>query len=205
MGLIEMSVKTPSEKFLMTVPKPIHDWLSKEAERLGVSVQDRIRAMLTEEEKRQSKYLGSFLSKEIEERCYQLGKEIYDEFATERKRLTVLQVPRDYSSKKYKEFSLEHYPDDSIVFPIMQKSFYPFLCGESENKLDEYNIGKAAKQIAELENKLLSTCEDGAKLFEIFPFKCIIQFKNGEWIGLFRLSLNSEKTPTMTDVQRVTS
>lgn len=199
-----MSVKTPSEKFLMTVPKPIHDWLSYEAKRLGVSVQDRVRVMLEEEEKKQSKYRNNLL-KETEEKCYRLGKTVYDEFATERKRLTTIQVPSYPNGEEYEKFYLEHDIDNSLILPVIHKNFQPFLHGEPENKLDEYDISKAAKQVAEVENKLLSICDDGDKLFEALPFKCGIRFKGGEWIGWFRICLNSEKTPTMADAIQATS
>jgi len=199
-----MSVKTPSEKFLMTVPKPIHDWLSDEAEKLGVTVQDRVRVML-EEEKGHSRHRSNLLSKEIEEQCYQLGKKVYDEFATERKRLTIIQVPSYSDDKEYNKFYLEHGIDDSLILPVIHKNFQPFLPDKLEDTLNEYHISRAAKQVAELENKLLSVCDDGDKLFEALPFTCGIRFKGGEWVGWFRICLNSEKTPTMADTIRVTS
>jgi len=203
-----MSVKDPTERFLMTVPKPIYDHLSEQAEKLGVSVQDRIRVILEEEKKKRSKYwikppsMGKTetieeVGAKLENDCYQIGKKIYDEFAIERKRLTIIQMP----SHDDKEFWEEHDQDGSLVLPVIQKSFQPLL----DDKLYEYDISKAAKQVAEMENKLLSVCEDGDKLFEALPFKCGVRFKDGKWRGWCRVCLNSEKTPTMADAIRVTS
>ena len=204
MGLIEMSVKTPSEKFLMTVPKPIHDWLSNEAEKLGVTIQDRIRVMLEEEVKRRINFTDAEVEA-VKQECYLIGKKTYDEFAIERKRLTILQMPEDYKSEKYKAFFLEHDIPIDFTLPVIQKSFQPILRGESDSKLHEYDINKAAKQVAELENKLLSVCEDGDKLFEMMSFGCRIYVKDGEWTGCFRICLNSERTPTFADAIKVTS
>jgi len=163
--------------------------------------------MLEEEEKKQSKYRGEILSKEIEEKCYQLGKSVYDEFATERKRLTIIQIPHDpnFESESYSAFCQEHEIDDKLVLPVIQMNFNPFLPDKIEGKLYEFAISQAAQKIAELENKLLSVCENEDKLFEALPFTCGIRFKGGEWVGWFRVCLNSERTPTMADAIRVTS
>ena len=44
--MITMSVNDPKERFLMTLPKPIYDWISEQAEKIGVSPQDRMRYIL---------------------------------------------------------------------------------------------------------------------------------------------------------------
>ena len=203
-----MSVKTPSERFLMTLPKPLHDWLSKEAEKLGVSIQDRVRVMLEE----QGRLAGVNLSMhgkigkitkrwdhdELQERCYSMGKPVYDEFATERKRLEINRVSEDGGVLYFYDV------DDakSVVIPVISKSFPPL---DYDGKLSMLEICKAARQVAEMENQLLSICEDGDKVFQAMPFKCHIWHQGGTWDGAFRVCLNSEKTPTLADAFKAVS
>ena len=202
-----MSVKTPSEKFLMTVPKPLYDHLSKQAEKLGVTVQDRVRFVLEEARKRKNEHIsmhGRLEEKqqkewgieELQEICYSIGKSIYDAFAVERKRLQVIPLSDD-GSVMYKEWG-----ENDVMIPIISRSFYPL---DYSNELIELKICDAAKKVAELENKLLSVCEDGDSLYQAMPFKCHMWYKNGVWAGVFRVCVNTPRTPTLVDVQRVTS
>lgn len=204
--MTKMSVKTPSERFLMTLPKPIYDQISGEAERLGVSIQERVRIVLEEHKKRLDKPLERpkiLKNPELEKRCYEVGKKVYEEYAVERKRLRIIQV----------EDGIGKMEIDEVILPIIAKTFHPFDRGIKISLYylggDEYlsmvNIGKAAKEIAEMENKLLAICEDGEIVYEALPFQCRIWSKNEVWEGSFLVCLNSFKTPTLSDVLRVTS
>lgn len=198
-----MSVKTSSERLLMTVPKPVYDWLANAAEKDGVTVQDKIRELLEQNYAifrelikifgKSTETVEEFGAK-LEEECYQLGKKVYDEFATERNRLTVIQPEHDSYLEEY------GLPDD-FVLPVIQKNFLPL----ENNELNRYVIAKAAKQVADVENKLLSICNDGDKVFEALPFGGSVRTKDGNWRGWFRICLNSEKTPSWADAIRVTS
>lgn len=203
-----MSVKTPSERFLMTIPKPIHDWLSEEAEKLGVSVQDRVRVMLEEQGRlagvslsmygKTNKMTKRWNHDELQEKCYAIGKPIYDEFATERKRLEINRVSEDGGVLYFYDVD----DAESIVIPVISKSFPPL---DYDGKLFMLEICKAARQVAEMENQLLSICEDGDKVFQAMPFKCHVWYKVGAWDGAFRVCLNSEKTPTLADAFKAVS
>jgi len=197
-----MSVKTPSEKFLMTVPKPLYDHLSKQAEKLGVTVQDRVRFILEESRKRKNEYISMYgileerqqkewNIEELQKTCYSIGKPIYDAFATERKRLRLITVSEDSSVMFYQESG-----KDEVVIPVISKSFYPV---GYDGELLELKICSAAKQVAEFENKLLSVCSEEDILYSAMPFKCHIWRKNDVWEGVFRVCVNSSRTPTIAD------
>jgi len=49
-------MKTQTERFLMTLPKPVHAWFEEQANKLGVSTQDRIRVSLGEDYERRHVY-----------------------------------------------------------------------------------------------------------------------------------------------------
>lgn len=210
-----MSTKTPSERFLMTLPKPIYDQMAEEAEKLGVTVQDRIRTHLEKllESLKMLYEMGEELTKhqehskiidnpQLEKHCYEIGKKIYDEYAIERRRLTITRV-RDEAGWLYTDY-IES--DPPIVLPVIQKTFRPFDYEvEGDECLSIVTIGKAAKAVAETENQILAICEDGDIVYEGLPFQCKVWGKNGIWEGMFRLVLNSARTPTLSDVLRVTS
>lgn len=192
----------------MTLPKPIYDWLSSEAERLGVTVQDRIRVILEKCQVVYSEYVNLYgisaekekkqwSIEELQETCYSIGKPIYDVFATERKRLQVIPLSDDSSVMFYKESG-----GNEIIIPVITKSFYPL---DYANELLELKICSAAKQVAELENKLLSVCEDEDNVYQAMPFRCHIWYRAGVWEGAFRLCVNTPRTPTLADVARATS
>lgn len=207
-----MSAKDPTERFLMTLPKPIHDWLSTQAEKLGVSVQDRLRYILSEQKQisELEENKPTELLKQLKETCYKMGKKIYDEFAVERKRLCIRQLSDNGSALFVDRDNLE----DSIVIPVISKNFRPYTSKPKismydekpvESELDKLDICKAAQRLAETENKLLSICDAGDIVYEAMPFKCFIWFKDGCWTGAFRVCVNSEKTPTLADIVKVTS
>jgi len=207
-----MSVKDPTERFLMTLPKPIYDWLSTQAEKLGMSTQDILRHMLVRQKQisELEENKPTELQETLKETCYKIGKKIYDEFAVERKRLCVKQVSDDGGVLFIEQNDLL----DSIAIPVISKNFIPYTSkprvsmyngGSMETELDKLDICKAAQKVAETENKLLSVCDDGDIVYEAMPFKCFLWFRNGAWTGAFRVCVNSERTPTLADVVRATS
>jgi len=206
-----MNERDPTERFLMTLPKPIHDWLSEQAEKLGVSIQDRMRYILSEKKQilELEKNEPTDLKEELKKICYDIGKKIYDEFAIERRRLCVKELNDPGILFIDREDS-----DESVVIPVISKNFRPYTTRSNislfdeklvETELDKLDICKAAQKLAETENKLLSICEDGDIVYEAMPFKCFIWFKKGCWSGAFRVCVNSEKTPTLADIVKVTS
>jgi len=210
--MLDMSVKDPTERFLMTLPKPIYEWLSTQADKLGISVQDRMRYILSEQKQisELEENKPTELKKELEEICYKIGTRIYDEFAVERKRLCVKRVSHDGSVLFIERNNLL----DSISIPTISKDFQPYTSKPKISMWDEKNIEigldkldicKAAQKVAEMENKLLSVCEDGDIVYEALPFRCYVWFKNGCWNGTFRICINSERTPTLAEVIKVTS
>jgi len=209
---MRMDIKDPTERFLMTIPKPIHDWLSAQAEKLGVTIQDRMRYILSEQKQTSEleKNEDSDIKKELKKTCYEIGKKIYDEFAIERKRLCVKEVSDDGSTLWIDRDNSE----DSIIIPVISKNFQPYTTKSKislydekplETELDKLDICKAAQKLAETENKLLSVCDDGDIVYEAMPFKCFVWFRKGRWDGCFRVCLNSERTPTLADITKVTS
>jgi len=201
-------MKDPTERFLMTLPKPIYEWLSNQAEKTGISIQDLLRHILARQKKlselEEGNYSDSEEHKTLKEKCYELGKKIYDEFAVERKRLCVKQIAGDggviWVPKEKQE--------ESILIPVIQTSFQPYISKTTisvhgtdsmETELDKLDICKAAQKLAETENRLLSICEDGDIVYEAMPFRCSVWFRNRRWEGVFRVCVNSERTPSITD------
>ena len=70
----------------------------------------------------------------------------------------------------------------------MDKTFFNFVSHDGE--IIEAPIRDAVKYVTDIENKLLSVCDDGEAVFEGIPFTCITWYglKNWEFQGKSVLS-----------------
>ena len=183
------------KRLLLTIPDDICDWLQREARKRDVTVQNRIRAVLENNVGKAGRPIfGAKEQKEVDERVRDIAKKFYSLYATERRRLRIIDVSRSRSLAE--EFVKP--------IPVISKSFANFVFGHDE--IDEGPIREAVKFVSELENKVLSVCDDGEEVFESSPFNCWTWHSaDGNFYGMLRLALNSRKTPTVEDMNRVVS
>lgn len=184
-------------RLLLTVPDGIYGWLEHEAKRRNVTVQNRIRAVLENNVGKAGRPIfGEKEQMEIDERVRDIAKKSYSLYATERQRLRIIDVSRGNHMKRFEELMIQ--------MPVISKSFENFVFGHDE--IDENPIKEAVKFVSELENKVLSVCDDDEEVFESSPFNCWTWHSaDGRFYGVIRVSLNSIKTPTIEDMNRVVS
>ena len=133
---------------------------------------------------------------DVEKEVIDFAQPLYNRLATKRKNLKLVQV--NGTSWAYCGDEAE---EPVIVFPVIYKEFVVY---GSDGKLNQVAIRSAVIHITDLENLLLSPCVVGDTLFEALPFQCNVWLMGGEWKGVFRECLNTERTPTMADAVRVT-
>lgn len=182
-------------RLLLTVPDGIYSWLEREAKRRDVTVQNRIRAVLENNIGKAGRPIfGEKEQVEIDEQVREIAKKFYGLYATERRRLRITDV--SHSRSLTEEFVKP--------IPVISKLFAGFVLGHDE--INENPIRDAVKHVSELENKVLSVCDDGEVVFESLPFNCWIWHSaDGRFYGMIRLAFYSSKTPTAEDMNRVVS
>lgn len=184
-------MKEERKRILLTIPVSIYDWLEREAKKADTSVQNRIRAVL---ENNIGKYghpiFGRKQKADIWDKTGEIAKKFYDVYATERRRL------------KINEYPYSILPGPNFEFPTFDVTFKRFV--SDDGKIIEAPIRDAVKRIVNMENQLLSVCDDGEDVWEGMPFMCQVWYgRGGEFHGILRVVLNSMKTPTYADAEEL--
>lgn len=183
-------------RLLLTIPDNLSVWLGREANKRGVSIQNRIRAVLnSHSSKRGFDPIFDLKDRaEVWDRVEVIAKRFYDLYAIERQRLEIVGLLDDEGNNLNEK--------NQIVIPIINKSFFNFV--DAGNEVVEGHIEEAVKCLTDEENKILSICDDGETVFEGLPFKCHTWYGiDRRFYGQVRVAINSRRTPTMDDVNRL--